>query len=109
MIHHSDQNAGGADWHGSSHGLLSSGNVKLPTCVKSAFRHWVLGLLALSTMAVALPAASEKPVLIGFDTELTLATSTSSEAIRRGLLIAMDEINAAGGVLGGRPLALEIT
>jgi len=50
--------------------------------------------------------AAERPVLIGLDAEFGYADSTSAEAIREGILIAIDEINRAGGVLGGRPLAL---
>lgn len=46
--------------------------------------------------------------MIGIDAEFGHSTSTSAEAIRRGATIAIEEINRAGGVLGGRPLALEI-
>jgi branched-chain amino acid transport system substrate-binding protein len=45
-------------------------------------------------------------VLIGIDAEFGHATSTSAQAIERGAAIAIDEINAAGGVLKQRPLAL---
>lgn len=47
-----------------------------------------------------------RPVYIGMDAEFGHKTSTSDEAIRAGILIAIDEINSAGGVLGGRPLEL---
>ena len=47
-----------------------------------------------------------KPVLIGLDGEFGHASSTSAEAIRQGIQIAIDEINQAGGVLHGRPLRL---
>jgi len=47
------------------------------------------------------------PVVIGFDGEFGHRTSTSATAIRDGILLAIDEINGAGGVLGGRPLRLE--
>jgi branched-chain amino acid transport system substrate-binding protein len=53
-----------------------------------------------------LSVAAERQVLIGLDAEFGYADSTSAEAIREGILIAIDEINRAGGVLGGRPLAL---
>ena len=46
------------------------------------------------------------PVLIGLDGELGHAGSTSAEAIKQGILIALEEINGAGGVLKGRPLQL---
>ncbi|QHE74578.1 ABC transporter substrate-binding protein [Hydrogenophaga sp. PBL-H3] len=47
-----------------------------------------------------------KPVLIGLDAEFEYQGSTSAEAIRHGIQIAIDEINKAGGVLQGRPLKL---
>jgi branched-chain amino acid transport system substrate-binding protein len=47
-------------------------------------------------------------VLIGIDAEFGHATSTSAQAIERGAQVAIDTVNAAGGVLGGRPLALAL-
>ena len=46
------------------------------------------------------------PVLIGLDGEFGHASSTSAEAIKQGIVIALEEINASGGVLGGRPVRL---
>lgn len=46
-----------------------------------------------------------KPILIGLDAAMSGPSGQSGEAIRRGALIAIDEINQAGGVLG-RNLAL---
>lgn len=46
------------------------------------------------------------PVIIGFDGEYGVKNSTSAQAIERGLTLAIEEVNAAGGVLGGRPLRL---
>jgi len=46
------------------------------------------------------------PVYIGFDGEYGLLNSTSAQAIELGIRLAMEEINAEGGVLGGRPLEL---
>ena len=61
----------------------------------------------LLLLAAAGPAAAEKkPVYVGLDAELGYAGSTSAQAIRMGMLIAMEEVNQAGGVLGGRQLAL---
>ncbi len=61
-------------------------------------------------LLVATPArgarADAAPVLIGLDGEFGHASSTSAEAIKQGILIALEEINASGGVLGGRPLQL---
>ncbi|ABK45143.1 amino acid/amide ABC transporter substrate-binding protein, HAAT family [Magnetococcus marinus MC-1] len=45
-------------------------------------------------------------VRIGFDGAYGLKNSTSAQSIEMGLRLAIDEINTAGGVLGGRPLAL---
>lgn len=50
--------------------------------------------------------AEAPPVLVGIDAEFGVIGSTSAQAIRMGAQIAIDEINAAGGVLGGRKLAL---
>jgi branched-chain amino acid transport system substrate-binding protein len=54
----------------------------------------------------ALYAEEAKPVYLGLDGEFGVEQSTSAQAIERGILIALDEINRAGGVLGGRPLQL---
>ncbi|MGM0594130.1 MAG: ABC transporter substrate-binding protein [Pseudomonadota bacterium] len=66
----------------------------------------VLQTLLLLLFALPLYAGDKSPVLIGLDGEFGLRNSTSAQAIERGALIAMDEINRAGGVLGGRPLEL---
>ena len=50
--------------------------------------------------------AAASPVYIGFDGEIGHVTSTSDDAVEMGIRIAMAEINAAGGVLNGRPLEL---
>lgn len=61
-------------------------------------------LLFVCTRALAL-----EPVYIGFDGAYGIRTNTAPHAIERGIRAAMDEINAAGGVLGGRPLLLLTT
>ncbi|HYH19642.1 MAG TPA: ABC transporter substrate-binding protein [Azospirillum sp.] len=43
---------------------------------------------------------------VGLDGEFGLTNSTSAEAIEQGIRTAIDEINRAGGVLGGRKLEL---
>lgn len=65
-----------------------------------AFFLWILLAVSLSVQA------EKRPVYIGIDAEFGQAGSTSAQAIRQGVLIAVEEINQAGGVLGGRPLAL---
>lgn len=64
---------------------------------------FVCAILLLSSV---LQAEEAKPVYLGFDGEFGVEQSTSAQAIERGILIALDEINRAGGVLGGRPLQL---
>lgn len=60
--------------------------------------------------AVSQPALaqSKEPVKIGLAAAVSGGSAASGEAIKRGLQIAMDEINAKGGVLGGRKLELVI-
>src|SRR3990167_7288600 len=60
-------------------------------------------LVMLSWLLVCnLPSSATEPVFIGLDGEFGYAGSTSAEAIRMGLEIAIEEINQAGGVLQGR-------
>lgn len=69
-----------------------------------------LALLAglLVSISVCPAPANPKlaPVVIGFDGEFGYQGSTSAEGIAAGIKIAIAEINQAGGVLSGRPLAL---
>ena len=51
------------------------------------------------------PAAAAEPVKLGFVAALSGQSAKSGEGIRRGLEVAIDEVNARGGVLG-RPLVL---
>ncbi len=50
--------------------------------------------------------ASNEPVKLGLVAALTGKSALSGEAITRGLTVAIDEVNQAGGVLGGRSLEL---
>ena len=52
-------------------------------------------------------AAETKPIIIGLNADMSAVAAEGGKAIRRGALIAIDEINARGGVLD-RPLALEV-
>ena len=66
-----------------------------------------LRLIALACGAVlAGPLAAAETVKIGFVTALSGQSAKAGEAINRGLTIAIEEINAKGGVLGGRQLEL---
>jgi len=63
--------------------------------------------VALSAPGPA-PAQSKASVKIGLAAAVSGGSAASGEAIKRGLQIAIDEINAKGGVLGGRKLELVI-
>ena len=68
-----------------------------------------VGALGLAITALALPpepAKAAEPVSIGSIEALSGPASRYGLAIRAGLELARDEINAAGGVLGGRPLQI---
>ena len=62
--------------------------------------------LAMLAAAGELPAHAADPIKIGHVAALSGASAQSGEAITRGLAIAIDEINAKGGLLGGRKLEL---
>lgn len=53
-------------------------------------------------------APAGEPVVLGIDGEFGLENSTSAQAVELGVRIAVDEINRAGGVLGGRPLSITL-
>jgi len=65
-----------------------------------------LCLLLAWTPGLILAADNKPPVLIGLDAEFGHRSSTSAQAVQQGMQIAIDEINQAGGVLGGRKLEL---
>ncbi len=69
-------------------------------------RRRMLAALAAAAFATALPAAAQEPIKIGLVTALSGQSARAGEAITRGLTLAIDEINAAGGLLGGRKLVL---
>ena len=67
-------------------------------------------ILRFATMAIGLaaglPAFGAEPIKIGLVTALSGQSAKAGEAITRGLTIAIDEINANGGVLGGQKFEL---
>jgi len=50
---------------------------------------------------------AQSAILIGLDADMSSASAEAGEAIRRGALLAIEEINASGGLLG-RPLELVV-
>ena len=62
--------------------------------------------LALASGTALSAGKGAEPVLIGIDGEFNLEGSLSAQAVELGVRIAIDEINAQGGVLGGRPFEI---
>ena len=75
-----------------------------PSCAPG--RRALLAAAAASVLACAFPVAAQEPIKIGLVTALSGQSARAGEAITRGLTIAIDELNAKGGVLGGRKLVL---
>lgn len=57
---------------------------------------------AAAALALLAALQAPPPILVGLDLEFGHASSTSAEAVRRGAALAVEEVNAAGGVLGRR-------
>src|SRR5437868_5807412 len=57
-------------------------------------------LLLLVALAAVMPAQAQEPIKTGLVTALSGQSARAGEAITRGLTVAIDEINAQGGVLG---------
>ena len=55
---------------------------------------------AVAILLFALPAFAQETIKIGLVTALSGQSARAGEAITRGLQVAIDELNAAGGVLG---------
>jgi len=62
------------------------------------------------TIGWAVPSVGQaaEPIKLGMAAAISGGSAASGEAIKRGLTIAMDEVNAKGGLLGGRKLELVI-
>ena len=66
--------------------------------------HWTrrtfIGAALAAVLAPALPAFAADTIKIGLVTALSGQSARAGEALTRGLTIAIDELNAGGGVLG---------
>ena len=75
-------------------------------------RRTLLGMLLVATLIVAtvVPGFTQAkpPVVVALVAAMSGGSALSGEAIKRGLTVAIDEINGKGGVLGGRKLELVI-
>jgi branched-chain amino acid transport system substrate-binding protein len=63
-------------------------------------RRTFLTFSAALGVALAFPAAAQETIKIGLVTALSGQSARAGEAITRGLTVAIDELNAKGGVLG---------
>lgn len=64
-------------------------------------------LLAWSVSEGAFAEDGPPPIVVGLTAEFGVEGSHSAQSIEKGVALAIDEINRAGGVLGGRRLVLE--
>jgi branched-chain amino acid transport system substrate-binding protein len=62
---------------------------------------------ALLAFLFTASASAAPPIVIGISAEYGLKGSQAAQSIEKGIKVAIEEINARGGLLGGRPLALE--
>ncbi|MGE5522140.1 MAG: ABC transporter substrate-binding protein [Rhodospirillaceae bacterium] len=69
-------------------------------------RRTVIAAAALLASSWTTAAVAADPIKIGLVTALSGQSALAGEAITRGLTVAIDEINAKGGLLGGRKLEL---
>jgi branched-chain amino acid transport system substrate-binding protein len=69
-------------------------------------RSLCLAAAAAATCLTVGTAFAADPIKIGLVTALSGQSALAGEAITRGLTVAIDEINAKGGLLGGRKLEL---
>ena len=73
---------------------------------KISRRGFVTVAVAAALGGGALGAQAQEPIKIGLVTALSGQSARAGEAITRGLTIAIDELNAKGGVLQGRKFEL---
>jgi branched-chain amino acid transport system substrate-binding protein len=77
-----------------------------PSSLRARRRAVLVSTLALAAAGWAGTVAAAEPIKIGLVTALSGQSALAGEAISRGLQLAIDELNAAGGVLGGRKFEL---
>ena len=67
----------------------------------------LVALLGLSAAACQVDTSPGTPITVGLIAPLSGGSAAGGEAIQRGMLLAIEEVNRAGGVLG-RQLALAV-
>lgn len=68
--------------------------------------HFLICIVLMSASNHAL-AGAESPIMVGLSAEFGVKKSAAAQSIEKGILLAIDEINANGGVLNGRRLSLQ--
>lgn len=76
------------------------------TTNRRRFAAATLATAACAALGALSPAQAAEPIKIGLVTALSGQSALAGDAITRGLTVAIDEINAKGGLLGGRKLEL---
>jgi branched-chain amino acid transport system substrate-binding protein len=72
-------------------------------------RRLLPGLFGLALLCCGVAVAQEKaPIVLALHADMSSGSALAGEAIRRGALLALSEINAQGGLLGGRKLELVV-
>lgn len=61
-----------------------------------------LPILFLAVLLITMPARADQPIVVGLDADMSSGAAISGLAIRRGMELAIQEINDSGGVLGRR-------
>lgn len=74
--------------------------------MKFTRRSFIAATAVAATFGMLPATQAAEPIRIGLVAALSGQSALSGEAITRGITIAIDEINAAGGLLGGRKLEL---
>lgn len=72
-------------------------------------KYILLMLIAVSsnTLNAADALDARRPIVIGLSAEFGVNNSVAAQSIEKGILLAINEINSAGGLLGGRKLVIE--
>lgn len=72
-------------------------------------RRLLPGVFCLALLCCGMAVAQEKaPIVLALHADMSSGSALAGEALRRGALLAIWEINAQGGLLGGRKLELVV-
>jgi len=60
----------------------------------------IIAVLIVVAAVPAQPGSDTARIIIGLDADMSSGSAKSGEAIRRGIVLALDEINRSGGIMG---------